>query len=133
MGKGRSKDTSESKVETTRFDNPFTGLAGLRERLPSGHADEGDAKREAKEMEGPRRPRRAVVRYQRKGRGGKEVTIVEQLGLSADELERWLKDMKRQLGCGGSAEGEVVALQGDQRERLRELLARWGVSRVTVS
>lgn len=133
MGKGRSKEKTKPEGETPRFDNPFAGLAGLRERLPAGDVDEGEAGDEAKEANAPRSPRRAVVRYQRKGRGGKEVTLVEQLGLPTGELERWLKDLKRHLGCGGSAEGNVLALQGDQRERLPAVLERWGVPHVTVS
>jgi hypothetical protein len=34
-------------------------------------------------LHAPRGPSRAVVRYERKGRGGKEATVVEQLALSA--------------------------------------------------
>ncbi len=133
MGKGRSKDKAEPEGETPRFDSPFAGLAGLRERLPAGRVDEGEAGQGSKDADEARRPRRAVVRYQRKGRGGKEVTLVEQLGLPAGELERWLSELKRHLGCGGAAENEVLALQGDQRERLRALLEQWGIPRVTVS
>jgi translation initiation factor 1 len=77
-------------------------------------------------------PHRAVVRMERKGRGGKEVTVVEQLGLAEKDLERWLKSLKGALGCGGSVEGDSLVLQGDHRPRLKELLEERGVKKVTL-
>lgn len=78
-------------------------------------------------------PARAVVRYERKGHGGKEVTLVEHLELREADLEVWLKDLKRGLGCGGRVEDGSLVLQGDQRERLPDLLTARGVRKVTVS
>jgi translation initiation factor 1 len=78
-------------------------------------------------------PRRAVVRYERSGRGGKEVTVVEQLGLSQAELLVWLKELKSALGCGGSVESDTLMLQGDQRSRLPKLLTERGVKKTIVS
>jgi translation initiation factor 1 len=77
-------------------------------------------------------PARAVIRYERKGRGGKEVTLVEKLGLGAVELEAWCRELKRGLGCGGYVEGGAIVLAGDQRGRLRGLLEARGVRRVSV-
>ena len=76
---------------------------------------------------------RAVVRYQRSGRGGKEVTLVEKLGLPADVLQTWLREIKKTLGCGGFIEGESLTFSGDQRVRLADVLAERGVGKVTVS
>lgn len=76
---------------------------------------------------------KAVVRIERTGRGGKEVTVVEQLSLSPVERERWLKALKASLGCGGVVEGDALVLQGDHRERLPEILRARGVKHVTVS
>jgi translation initiation factor 1 len=67
---------------------------------------------------------------ERKGRGGKEVTVVEQLGLKAKELEAWLKALKDALGCGGAVEGETLVLQGDQRKRLPAILESRGVRKI---
>ena len=80
----------------------------------------------------PRAPARAVVRLERKGRGGKEATVVEKLGLDAAALASWLSDLKAALGCGGAVEGDALALQGDQRARVKELLLRRGVGKVTI-
>ena len=73
------------------------------------------------------------MRYERKGRGGKEATLVEKLALAPAELDAWCRDLKRALGCGGAVEGSSIALAGDQRQRLPPLLEKRGVRRVTVS
>ena len=75
---------------------------------------------------------RAVVRMERKGRGGKEATLVEKLGLPPATLGAWLDEAKRALGCGGAAEDGALVLQGDQRERVARWLERRGVRKVTV-
>lgn len=112
--------------EKKPFHNPFAALAPLKDALPPGQAPQAPA------QAGPRAPARAVVRMERKGRGGKEVTVVEQLELSLKEREKWLKALKGALGCGGTVEGDDLVLQGDQRERVRALLEARGVKKVSV-
>lgn len=70
---------------------------------------------------------------ERKGRGGKEATIIEKLELSPAELERWCKELKAALGCGGSVDGDAIVLQGDLRARLEPVLSKRGVRKVTVA
>lgn len=111
-------------------DGPFAALAGLRDRLPAGEPPPAPP---AVAPVTPRGPARAVVRYERKGRGGKEVTLIEKLELAAGDLDAWCRDLKRALGCGGAVEGRSIALAGDQRQRLPALLEARGVRRVTVS
>ena len=112
---------------TTKRDSPFSQLEKLRAQLPEGPSR---GERIAPVQKGPAR---AVVRYERKHRGGKEVTVVEKLELKADELARWCKELKQALGCGGSVEESSIVLQGDQRSRLPDLLTARGVAKVTVS
>ncbi len=108
------------------FHNPFGGLAerlGMKpEPAPAAEGSPPAA----------RAPPRAVVRLERKGRGGKEATVVEKLGLPAAELARWLKELKQALGCGGAVEGNALALQGDLRDRVRAFLEERGVRKVTL-
>jgi translation initiation factor 1 len=73
-----------------------------------------------------------VVRLERKQRGGKEVTVVEKLELGERDLERWCKELKQALGCGGAVDGAAIVLQGDLRKRLPDLLTQRGVRKVTV-
>jgi len=77
-------------------------------------------------------PARAVVRLERKGRRGKEVTVVERLGLAVPQLDEWLRVLKSALGCGGAVVGANLIVQGDQRERVRAALEARGVKRVSV-
>jgi len=110
--------------EKKPFHNPFAGLRDKLGELPQGPAP--------REPDPPKGPARAVVRMERKGRSGKEVTVVEQLGLNLRELEAWLKDLKGALGCGGALEEDTLVLQGDQRKRLPALLTARGVRKVAV-
>jgi len=111
----------------TPFHNPFAVLSGLRGDYvaPDPPAAAADSKTGAIP--------RAVVRMERSGRGGKEVTMIEHLDLNPETRERWLKELKSALGCGGSVEGEAIALQGDQRKRLPKLLSARGVRKITVA
>jgi translation initiation factor 1 len=70
---------------------------------------------------------------ERAGRNGRTVTVVEKLGLRPSELEDWLGELKRALGCGGAVEGEALVLQGDTRERVGAWLEGRGVKKVTVA
>jgi len=120
--------------------SPFAALAALRGTLPAGPAGASagtapaDAKAAPAGKAAPAKagPAKAVVRLEKKGRGGKEVTLVEQLDLPPAELERWLKDLKGQLGCGGAVEGDTLVLQGDLRKRVPALLEARGVRKVKV-
>ena len=125
MGKRDKK--AEPAPASAPFHNPFATLSLQRDALPPGPPPAP-----VKAAEPAKGPARAVVRMERKGRGGKEVTVVEQLGLSPAEREVWVKALKGSLGCGGTVEGETLVLQGDQRERLPALLEARGVRRVTV-
>lgn len=69
---------------------------------------------------------------ERKGRRGKEVTVVEKLGLEQVELEQWCKELKQALGCGGTVEADKIVLQGDLRERAAVVLEKKGVAKVTI-
>ena len=67
-----------------------------------------------------------VLRLERKGRGGKTVTVVAGLPRNAAFLASLASELKRACGTGGTAQEDAVEIQGDQRERLRPLLAAKG-------
>ncbi|GEN07336.1 translation initiation factor 1 [Myxococcus fulvus] len=125
MGKRDKKDAPVAPPAP--FHNPFAALAAKREELPVGTVAPAPPSKPE-----PKGPARAVVRMERKGRGGKEVTVVEHLELPAPQREVWLKALKNSLGCGGVVEDDTLVLQGDQRERLPALLEARGVRKVTV-
>ncbi len=68
----------------------------------------------------------AKLRLEKKGRGGKAVTVVYDLSVAPDALEGLAREWKRALGTGGSVVGGTVELQGDRRDRLREFLTARG-------
>lgn len=127
----------------TKAKNPFAELEKLRGSLPAGPGAAGTAapggaagapgaKPAPAAKPGPKPPARAVVRMERKGRGGKEVTVVDKLELKPADLERWCRELKQALGCGGSVDGDLIVLQGDLRPRIAAVLEAKGVARVTL-
>lgn len=117
--------------------HPFAKLAALRTQEPQPTAGAANAT-ELRPPAGPPKPEPkgpawAVVRLERKGRGGKEATVIEKLALRPPELERWCKELKQALGCGGAVEHDTIVLQGDLRQRLPAVLEKRGVRKVTVS
>jgi translation initiation factor 1 len=67
-----------------------------------------------------------ALRLEKKGRGGKSVTVVANLPKNAAFLSALAAELKRACGTGGTATEETVEIQGDQRERLRPLLSAKG-------
>ena len=58
-----------------------------------------------------------VLRVQRKGMGGKTVTILACQGLALNQLEPLAKELRKALGCGSRVEEAGIVLQGDVAER----------------
>ena len=68
----------------------------------------------------------AKLRTEKKGRGGKTVTVVYGLPNNTVFLKELSGDLKRACGVGGTVTGDGVELQGDLRERIRTLLLARG-------
>jgi translation initiation factor 1 len=68
----------------------------------------------------------AKLRMEKKGRGGKTVTVVYGLPRNAAFLKELTQDLKRACGSGGTTVEDGVELQGDLRERVREFLQKKG-------
>jgi translation initiation factor 1 len=58
---------------------------------------------------------------------GKHVTVLDGLPDNRAFLDRLCRDLKKACGAGGAAGERAIELQGDHRERLRDLLARKGM------
>jgi translation initiation factor 1 len=115
------------------FHNPFGALAHLRgDRTSASETSDTTKPPVANPPPNVKPVARAVIRMERTGRGGKEVTIIDHLDLPAAALERWLKELKSALGCGGVIEEHAILLQGDHRKRLTPLLSARGVKKVTI-
>jgi translation initiation factor 1 len=68
----------------------------------------------------------AKVRMEKKGRGGKIVTVVYGLPQNAEFLKELSQELKRACGTGGTVVEGGVELQGDLRPRVRDVLAQRG-------
>jgi translation initiation factor 1 len=69
----------------------------------------------------------AKLRLETKARGGKSVTVVDGLPRNAAYVKALCRELKRTLGTGGAEREGAIELQGDVRERLRQLLAERGL------
>ena len=68
----------------------------------------------------------AKLRMEKKGRGGKTVTVVYGLPRNPEFLRELSQDLKRACGVGGTVAEDGVELQGDLRERVRDALMKRG-------
>jgi translation initiation factor 1 len=68
----------------------------------------------------------AKLRMEKKGRGGKTVTVVFDLPRNQAFLKDLASELKRTCGTGGAVVEDTVEIQGDQRERIRAVLEKKG-------
>ena len=68
----------------------------------------------------------AKLRMEKKGRGGKIVTVVYGLPDNATFLKELSQELKRACGTGGAVVEAGIELQGDLRDRVREVLIKKG-------
>jgi translation initiation factor 1 len=66
------------------------------------------------------------IRLERKGRGGKSVSIISGLQQSQQDNEVLLKHLKTKLGTGGTIKNNTLEIQGDHRDNIFSLLQKMG-------
>lgn len=104
--------------------NPFGALSGVG--LPaSAKATEGSVPPKAA---GPAKNRgRVDIKRTTAGRGGKTVTLVTGfIGIGLPEKESLAKKMRNACGCGGTVKDGDIEIQGDQREKIAQILIEAG-------
>ena len=74
----------------------------------------------------PNIPHNPQIQLQRKGRAGKEVTVISQVDLGEAELHRLLQLLKKRLGTGGTLKNHSLEIQGNRVSEVREILASHG-------
>ena len=62
----------------------------------------------------------------RKGRNGKTATIIEGFTIQQEEVEKVAKNLKQKLGVGGSVRDGEILIQGEHREKIKDLLQQLG-------
>ena len=74
----------------------------------------------------PNRPVMARLRMEKAGRNGKTVTVVDGLPHNAAFLKELSSELKRACGTGGAVVEGTIELQGDLRDRVRDVLQKKG-------
>lgn len=93
-------------------------------------SEQGDLRKQKQDPAGSKSlpPQQQTVYLHREssGRGGKPVSLVKNLVLSADELKALAKKLKQECGTGGTVKDGVIEIQGEQRERIASVLQELG-------
>lgn len=112
-------------------------LFKARGLLPEGEirSPEGETPRQEKAVHQPdySKVERIVLRFERKGHGGKSVTRVEGLPFAEEVLEDLARELKKAMGCGAWVAGNEIFLQGDLTERSQAWFQKKGAKRVVIS
>lgn len=74
----------------------------------------------------PPRQQTAYLHRDKSGRGGKVVTLVRNLVLTDEDLKSLAKTLKQACGSGGTVREDAIEIQGEQRERVAEVLRKLG-------
>ena len=67
-----------------------------------------------------------VCKFEKKGRNGKPVTVIEGWEGSEEDLKKISKKIKTTLGIGGSEKDGTIIIQGDNRDKIMDILKELG-------
>jgi translation initiation factor 1 len=81
---------------------------------------------EAVSVSASRVKQKITVRLERKGRGGKTVTVIEGLRMPGKERELLLQKLKSGLGTGGTVKDTSLEIQGDHLDMIMAELESMG-------
>lgn len=108
----------------------MASLQALKDTLPQGadNASEEEALVESHARQvtaGAKKPRLDII-LDRKGRKGKEATIIAGFAPDDDSYLEMAAALKKRLGTGGSARGGEILIQGDRRGDVKQYLESQG-------
>lgn len=99
------------------------------------NAEESPAKPEKKEarLYSPANQQRIRISLDRKKRKGKGVTVIEGLRAQKSFMEELTRELKKKCGVGGSFKDELILIQGDHRNKIKDLMIEKGFSDTKLS
>lgn len=93
-------------------------------------SEQGDLRKQADQHPDtqslPPRQQTIYLHRESSGRGGKAVTLVKNLVLSSDDMKAMAKKLKAACGTGGTIKDGVIEIQGEQRQKIAEVLQHLG-------
>lgn len=99
-----------------------------KSRLGMVYSTNPDFKYEYDEQEDietlPNQKQHLNVKIEKKGRGGKQVTVISGFIGKEEDLEALAKELKTKCGVGGSCKEGEILIQGDQRDKIVALLTK---------
>lgn len=101
-------------------------LASLAGATDAGASDHTSAVEDTSGHDAPKAADTVTIFYERKGRGGKQATIVSGFTCSDTELKAVASELKQRLATGGSARGGEILIQGDRRSDTAAALKAMG-------
>jgi translation initiation factor 1 len=74
----------------------------------------------------PAARQKVTVLLDRKGRGGKTVTVINGLQMPQKKIEALLKELKAKLGTGGTSKNTTLEIQGNHIDTVMSVLKDMG-------
>jgi translation initiation factor 1 len=74
------------------------------------------------------REQQRIAVYSAKRKFGKIVTLIEGVNEKQVPIKELAKELKSRLACGGTVKEGHIELQGDHRNRVKEVLVEMGFS-----
>lgn len=88
--------------------------------------DESEYMEEGSQDELSPQEQRLEAHFSNKGRGGKTVTIIKGFQGNEEDLILLGKMLKKKCGVGGSTKDGEIIIQGDDREKIMQILKKEG-------
>ena len=114
----------DNKIVSTMADNDWKKRLGVVFSTNPDFTYEEEAEEETATLEPSKQ--NLIVTIDRKGRAGKQVTLVTGFIGTADDLADLGRTLKVKCGVGGSAKDGEIAIQGDFRDRIVTILKNMG-------
>lgn len=93
-------------------------------------SEKGDLRKKNQSTAGstslPHQQQTVTLHRESSGRHGKPVTLVKNLVLSSDNLKALAKKLKQECGTGGTIKDGVIEIQGEQRQKVADVLQTLG-------
>lgn len=109
------------------FDNPFDVLSNLD--LGEDVSDKQSStpvEKEGNKLHEGRKQQRIRVQLQKKKRNGKPVSVITGFNEYREDMKEIAKLLKVKLGVGGSYTDDEIVIQGQNRDKIIELLKSIG-------